>query len=69
MAVHKRKWKSASGVQTNWYYVFDRPGSTRDNRRQILKSGFASKKAAQDAEAERRLSAQREYNLLQATPA
>src|SRR5580698_982674 len=69
MAVHKRKWKSAQGVQTNWYYVFDGPGSTRDNRRQILKSGFASKKEAQDAEAERRLSAQREYNLLQATPA
>lgn len=65
IAVHKRKWKSASGVQTNWYYVFDGPGY----RRQILKSGFASKKEAQDAEAERRLSAQREYNLLQATPA
>jgi hypothetical protein len=28
MAVHKRKWKSAQGVQTNWYYVFDAPGST-----------------------------------------
>jgi integrase len=69
MAVHKRKWKSASGVQTTWYYVFDGPGSTRENRRQILKSGFASKKEAQDAEAERRLSAQREYNLMKATPA
>jgi Arm DNA-binding domain len=52
MAVYKRKWKSAHGVQTNWYYVFDAPGSTRDNRRQILKSGYASKKEAQDAEAE-----------------
>jgi len=69
MAVHKRKWKSANGVQTNWYYVFDAPGSTRQDRRQILKSGFASKKEAQDAEAERRISAQREYNLLKATPA
>jgi integrase len=69
MAVHKRKWKSSSGVQTTWYYVFDGPGSTRENRRQILKSGFASKKEAQDAEAERRLSAQREYNLMKATPA
>jgi len=69
MAVHKRKWKSASGVQTNWYYVFDGPGSTRESRRQILKSGFASKKEAQDAEAERRMSAQREYNLLKASPA
>jgi len=69
MAVHKRKWKSASGIQTTWYYVFDGPGSTRQDRRQILKSGFASKKEAQDAEAERRMSAQREYNLMKATPA
>jgi integrase len=68
MAVHKRKWKSATGVQTNWYYVFDAPGSTRQDRRQILKSGFASKKEAQDAEAERRIKEQREYNLLKATP-
>src|SRR5579862_8602685 len=69
MAVRKRKWKTAQGVQTNWYYVFDAPGSSRQDRRQILKSGFASKKEAQDAEAERRISAQREYNLLKATPA
>src|ERR1700751_4845958 len=69
MAVHKRKWKSASGVQTSWYYVFDAPGSTRENRRQILKSGFASKKEAQDAEAERRSKEQHDFTLLKATPA
>src|SRR5579862_336274 len=69
MAVHKRKWKSAQGVQTNWYYVFDGPGSTRDNRRQILKSGYASKKEAQDAEAERRIEEQRTFSLQKASPA
>src|SRR5579871_6258759 len=69
MAVYKRKWKSAHGVQTNWYYVFDAPGSTRDNRRQILKSGFTSKKEAQDAEAERRIEEQRAFSLQKATPA
>src|SRR5579862_6949383 len=69
MAVHKRKWKSASGTQTNWYYVFDAPGSTRESRRQILKSGFASKKEAQDAEAERRIKEQRDFDLQKATPA
>jgi integrase len=69
MAVHKRKWKSTQGVQTAWYYVFDAPGSTRESRRQILKSGFASKKEAQDAEAERRIKEQRDYTLQKATPA
>ena len=69
MAIHKRKWKSSSGTQTNWYYVFDAPGSTRDSRRQILKSGFASKKEAQDAEAERRIKEQRDFDLQKATPA
>jgi integrase len=69
MAVYKRKWKSAHGVQTNWYYVFDAPGSTRENRRQILKSGYASKKEAQDAEAERRIEEQRAFSLQKATPA
>src|SRR5437764_10865378 len=69
MAVHKRKWKSTEGLKTNWYYVFDGPGSTRDNRRQILKSGFTSKKEAQDAEAARRIKEQRDFELQKATPA
>jgi len=67
--VYKRKWKNERGTQTNWYYVFDAPGSTRENRKQILKSGFASKKEAQDAEAERRLKEQRDFTLQKATPA
>lgn len=51
MAVRKRKWKTAQGVQIAWSYVFDAPGSTRDKRKQIYESGFASKKEATDAEA------------------
>jgi integrase len=63
MAIRKRKWKSAGGVQTAWSYVFDAPGSTRTNRKQIYESGFASKKEAQDAETARRVQAQREFEL------
>jgi hypothetical protein len=40
MAVRKRKWKTAQGVKTAWSYVFDAPGSTRENRKQIFESGF-----------------------------
>src|ERR1035438_5420092 len=65
MAVFKRKLKSGGHV---WAYWFDAPGSTRENRKQITASGFSSKKAAQDAEAERRTQAQREAELQIATP-
>jgi len=60
MSVHKRKLKSGGHV---WAYCFDAPGSGRTNRRQIYASGFASKKEAQDAEAARRIEAQREQEL------
>jgi integrase len=69
MAVRKRKWKTAQGMKTAWSYVFDAPGSTRENRRQIFESGFESKKEAQDAEAERRIKEQRDFELQKATPA
>jgi integrase len=69
MAIRKRKWKTAQGVQTAWSYVFDAPGSTRTNRKQIFESGFASKKEAQDAETARRVKAQRDFELQSATPA
>lgn len=69
MAIRKRKWKTAQGVQTAWSYVFDAPGSTRENRKQIYESGFESKKEAQDAEAERRIKEQRDFELQKATPA
>lgn len=68
MAIRKRKWKTAQGVQTAWSYVFDAPGSTRTNRKQIFESGFASKKEAQDAETARRVKAQRDFELQSATP-
>ena len=69
MAIRKRKWKTAQGVQIAWCYVFDAPGSTRENRKQIFESGFASKKEAADAEAERRIKEQRDFELQKATPA
>lgn len=51
MAVRKRR--NSSG-KTVWQYVFDAPGSTRVNRRQIKESGFTTKHDAEDAEANRR---------------
>ncbi len=68
MAIRKRKWKTAQGIKIAWAYVFDAPGSTRKDRKQIFESGFASKKEAQDAEAERRLKEQRNVELQLATP-
>jgi integrase len=69
MAIRKRKWKTSDGVKIAWAYVFDAPGSTRANRKQIFESGFASKKEAQDAETARRVKAQRDYELQSTTPA
>lgn len=69
MAIRKRKWKTAEGVKTAWSYVFDAPGSTRQNRKQIFESGFDSKKEATDAEVARRIKAQRDFELQSATPA
>jgi len=69
MAIQKRKWKTAKGIQTAWAYMFDAPGSTRENRKQVFEGGFASKKEAQDAEAERRIKEQRAFELQKSTPA
>jgi hypothetical protein len=52
MPVDKRTYASGKTV---WYYVFDAPGSTRQQRRQVKASGFATKKEALDAEATRRV--------------
>lgn len=46
-----------------WCYVFDAPGSTRENRRQLKASGFRTKKEATDAEAARRIEEQKRYEL------
>lgn len=56
MAVDKRTYTSGKTV---WYYVFDAPGSTREHRRQVKASGFATKKEALDAEAVRRVDEQK----------
>lgn len=69
MAIQKRKWKTANGIKTAWAYMFDAPGSTRENRKQVFEGGFASKKEAQDAEAERRMKEQRAFALQKETPA
>lgn len=58
MAVYKRKYPSG---KITWGYIFDAPGSTKANRRQIKESPFGTKKEAQDAEAKRRIEAQEEY--------
>ena len=63
MAVDKRTY--ASG-RTVWYYVFDAPGSTRANRRQVKESGFATKKEALDAEAVRRVEEQKRIEMSKA---
>jgi integrase len=69
MSIRKRTWKTAKGTTTVWSYVFDAPGSTRKDRKQVFESGFASKKEAQDAETERRIKEQRAFELQVATPA
>jgi integrase len=59
MAVRRHKSKATGKV--TWSYCFDAPGSSRQNRKQIALYGFAGKKAAQDAEAQRRIDVQQEH--------
>src|SRR5579872_2109358 len=68
MAIQKRRWKTAQGIKLAWAYMFDAPGSTRKNRKQVFEGGFSSKKEAQDAEAERRVKEQRAFELQKETP-
>lgn len=60
MPVYKRTYRSGKTV---WYYVFDAPGSTRHERRQITCSGFQTRREAVEAEAARRLEEQRKLEL------
>ncbi len=60
MAVYKRKYRHGKTV---WCFVIDAPGSGRENRRQIKESGFRTKAAAEGAEAERRVTEQKKYEL------
>ena len=60
MAVRKRPSTSA---KPEWYYSFDQPGSTRQNRIRISERGFATKGEAEGAEAIRRTEEQRKQDL------
>ncbi len=63
MGAYKRKYRSGQVV---WHYVFSLPGSTRDQRLRITGSGFATKAAAQDAEAIRRIEEQQKREMAKA---
>src|SRR5579885_3867113 len=60
MSISKRRYRDGRVV---WRYQFDLPGSTRENRKLIQKSGFATKKEAQEAEAARRIDEQQRYQM------
>lgn len=57
-----RKRRNASGKMV-WFYRFDAPGTTRENRREIREFGFATKQEAIDAEAARRVDEQKKYEM------
>jgi len=63
MAVRKRTRPSG---KSEWYYCFDLPGSTRQERTRISESGFSTKREAEDAEATRRTEEQRRRELAKA---
>ena len=63
MPVHKRKYRSKKTV---WYYDFDLPGATREERTRVSGSGFATKKEAEDAEVQRRIEEQQKRDLAKA---
>jgi len=51
MPVHKYTYRGSA--RTAWFYKFNLPGSTRESRHIIRGWGFATKKAAEDAERDR----------------
>src|ERR1035438_6207897 len=60
MPVYKRKYRSGKAV---WYYQFAPPGSSRLAQNLITESGFATKQAATDAEAARRIAEQKKTEV------
>ncbi len=62
MPVHKR----IRNGKTTWYFKFDLPGSTRDDRGIIRGFGYGTKQAAIDAEAGRRIDEQAKAVLAKA---
>jgi integrase len=63
MSIKKRTYRTG---KCSWFYVFDAPGSTRESRKQITESGFVTKREAEIAEAERRISIKLEHELRKA---
>jgi integrase len=61
MAVYKRK--NRPGGKTIWFYMFSLPGSTRQSRQRISRSGFATKNDAINAETRRRIEEQQKEEL------
>jgi hypothetical protein len=59
------KYKNRAGA-TQWGYMFSLPGSSRNDRRRISESGFATKREAGDAEARRRIEEQKKLELAKA---
>jgi integrase len=62
MPVHKRKRNG----KLSWYYKFDAPDSTRENRKIVRAFGFATKQEAVDREAARRIEEQKKSELAKA---
>jgi integrase len=46
-----------------WYYRFNAPGTTRENRREIREFGFATKEEATKAEAARRIEEEKRHDM------
>jgi integrase len=63
MSVYKRKSRVGKIV---WGYQFSQPGATRKDRKRVFGSGFATKGAATDAEAARRVEEQQKQQLAKA---
>jgi len=62
MAAYKRKYDSGTAL---WYFKFQPPGAARGSL-PIRQFGFATKREAEDAEANRRTEEQKKYELAKA---
>src|ERR1039458_6617583 len=62
MAAYKRKYDSGTEL---WYFKFQPPGAARGSL-PVRGFGFATKRAAEDAEAKRRIEEQQKYELAKA---
>jgi integrase len=63
MPVYKSKNRSGA---VRWGYMFSLPGSSRNDRRRISESGFATKREAEEAEARRRIAELQKLELAKA---